>query len=239
MRNGTIPVLLCGGMGTRLRPALKDLPKPLAPVLGRPFLAYLLDQLREAGFSRAVLSTGYKREILSGMIGSEYNGMSIHYIEETSPLGTGGALKWVMGQVRAEEYLVMNGDSYLGLPFNEFLQQPGQGCQALLALAKMEDCSRYGTVSTNDNGKVLQFIEKKGIPEAGDINAGIYRIQGSIQAFFPEGEAFSLERDVFEPLSRSGHLGAIPYDAPFIDIGTPESFKAATSFFKKEGYKDA
>jgi D-glycero-alpha-D-manno-heptose 1-phosphate guanylyltransferase len=236
MNNGTLPVILCGGLGTRLRPALTDLPKPLAPILGRPFLAYLLDQLKDAGFSHAVLSTGYKRDILSGMIGSEYNGLSIQYVEETSPLGTGGALKWVMGQAKADEYLVMNGDSYLGLPFKDYLRQPTNGYQALLALAKVDDCARYGTVSTDESGQVLQFIEKQGIAGPGDINAGIYRIQAGILSRFPPQEAFSLERDVFEPLSRSGHLRAIPYDAPFIDIGTPESLLAAESFFKDAGY---
>ncbi|MEL0119678.1 MAG: sugar phosphate nucleotidyltransferase [Opitutae bacterium] len=239
MSNSTIPVLLCGGMGTRLRPALKDLPKPLAPVLGRPFLAYLLDQLLEAGFTRAVLSTGYKREILSDMIGSELNGISIQYVEETSPLGTGGALKSVMDQVEAEEYLVMNGDSYLGLPFPEFLEFPANQFQALLALAKVEDCGRYGTVSTNATATIQRFEEKKGIPKSGEINAGIYRIQSSMRKYFPRQEAFSLERDIFEPLSKTALLGGISYKAPFIDIGTPESLKAASTFFRQAGYTDA
>ena len=239
MSNRTIPVILCGGLGTRLRPALKDLPKPLAPVLGRPFLTYLLDQLLDAGFQEAVLSTGYKREILADIIGRDYKGMAIGYVEETSPLGTGGALKWVMGQVDADEYLVMNGDSYLSLPFKGFLQHPIQGRQAFLALAKVNDCSRYGTVSIDENGNVLQFAEKQGIQEPGSINAGIYRIQASIAGKFPLQEAFSLERDVFEPLSKASGLGAIAYDAAFIDIGTPESLQAAANFFQNAGYTQA
>src|SRR4051812_36237437 len=171
-------VVLAGGMGTRLRPVVADRPKVLAPVAGRPFLTYLLDQIADAGIQRVVLSTGYLAEQFASVIGGRYRNVSIVYAHEEQPLGTGGAIRFACGFTDAEQIVVMNGDSYCDANLSAYVDWHVDGRHDVsLMLAKVNDTSRYGTVEIDANGRIKAFIEKQPGRIAGYINAGVYLLR--------------------------------------------------------------
>lgn len=226
-------VILAGGLGTRLRSVVSDRPKVLAPVLGRPFLAYLLDQVHAAGFERVVLCTGYKAEMLSETFGDEYAGMRLLYSPEPQPLGTGGALRLCADLLPAGRYsLVMNGDSYCDVDFAEFGAWHRQGgFGASLVLSPVPDVSRYGQVLTRDDGQVLAFEEKRPGGGAGWINSGLYYIPNDWVQEIPAGTPVSFERDVL-PRWIQRSFGGYRSPGAFLDIGTPESYGQTEAFFR-------
>jgi len=223
--------ILAGGLGTRLRPVLFDGPKVLVAVNGRPFLAYLLDQLSDAGVRRVVLCTGYRGEQVREAFGERYGDLELAYSQESEPLGTAGALRLALPLLDTDPVLVLNGDSYCEADLGDFLAwHLAHGSAGSLLLTWVEDASRYGTVDVGDSGIILAFREKAGLAIPGWINAGVYllsrRLLGSILA----GGAGSIERDVFPVWVGQGLKG---YQArvSFMDIGTPESYAQAEAFF--------
>jgi NDP-sugar pyrophosphorylase family protein len=223
-------MILAGGLGTRLARVLPDTPKVLAPVAGRPFLAYLLDALTDAGIRDAILCTGHRADLVEREFGARYQGISLRYSRETQPLGTGGALRQALSLTGADTLLALNGDSFVACDFPAFLAWHREKCfAASLVLAQVADGSRFGTVDANPHAVIRSFVEKNGRAEAGWINAGVYLLSRPLLASLPQGRMLSIEHDVF-PTWVSVGLGGYRSSGAFLDIGTPESFAQAETF---------
>jgi D-glycero-alpha-D-manno-heptose 1-phosphate guanylyltransferase len=231
-------VILAGGLGTRLREAVPDSPKSVAPVAGRPFLIHLLKQLEQAGARRIVLCTGYRSGQVDQEIGSRFEDAEIAYSIEDQPLGTGGAVRlaWQRyGTSDADGWLVANGDSYCDLDLNEFWRDHRRvGLGATLAAVEVTDGSRYGSLVWAESGRLTRFGEKEDGNGARWINAGIYGLMPEFLNGLSAVTPLSLEREAFpEWIARGIHVFA--RRARFIDIGTPDSYRAAQEFFAGSG----
>src|SRR4051794_32314168 len=231
--------VLAGGLGTRLRAAVPDHQKVVAPVAGRPVIARLLDQLAAAGTRRAVLGVGHRAAQVRASLGDSHGPMTLDYSEEAEPLGTAGALRHARALLRSDPVLVLNGDSYVEANLAAFLAwHRAHGAVASVLLTTIPNPSRYGMVETDAQGRVTAFREKaRGEagasprrPAPAAINAGIYLLARSVIDRLGEGAPLSLERDVFPSLIGAG-LYAYPGGGRFIDIGTPESYAEAEAFF--------
>jgi histidinol-phosphate phosphatase family protein len=217
-------------MGTRLRSVVADRPKVLAPVAGRPFLSYLLDQIATTGIRRVVLSTGYMAEQFETAIGGSYRGLEIIYAQEMSPLGTGGAIKFAGGFANADQLLVVNGDSYCDANLSAYADwHLAGGHDVSLLLAKVNDTSRYGTVEFETDGRITAFLEKQPEHKPGYINAGVYLLRRTMLDEIPDG-ASSIERDVFPVWLKTSSIMAWVTDAAFIDIGIPSDYERSHEF---------
>jgi len=223
-------IVLVGGLGTRLRSEVGELPKPLAPVAGRPFLAYLLDRLAETGIRRSILATGYGAAQIEAAIGRRWQDMAIDYSVEPEPLGTGGAIALAARSLLGGEAHVMNGDTFLRFdPAGLERSVRGQGAAMGMALAKVADVSRYGAVEV-EAGRVRRFREKGG-EGAGLINAGSYFLTAEAFTACPSNAAFSFEDAVLRPLAEAGRVAAYVETSDFIDIGVPDDYRLAQSRF--------
>src|SRR5579875_2569407 len=188
-------IILAGGLGTRLRSRLPDLPKAMAPIAGRPFLEILFNQLLRQGCRRIILSVGYRREAILERFSSAFRGVPLHFVVEESPLGTGGAIRLALEHVIDRAVLVMNGDTYLDVDYQALLSRHAAAKRPItIAVTRVEDMVRYGGVLVND-GHVIQFMEK-GRTGAGWINGGVYVLDRSFP--WPEQlpSQFSFESDV-------------------------------------------
>jgi len=228
---GTLALILAGGLGTRIRAILGDLPKTMAPVAGRPFLEHLFAQLRGAGFGEVVLLTGHRSQKLERHFGEGRSvGLRIHYSRESAPRGTAGAVRLAAGRFHAERYLVLNGDSFLGVSLKQVLQHhlrdlSRRPTPATIVATRVDDAGRYGRVEVGESGDVLRFLEKDREQRSGLINAGIYVLERALVESIPRGRQASLEVDVFPRLAGKGLRGMI-VEAPFIDIGVPEDYRS-------------
>lgn len=224
-------VILAGGLGTRLRSVVSDQPKVLAPIAGRPFVCYLLDQVLSWGLTKVVLCTGYLGEQVEQQLGGEYFGLNIEYSREATPLGTGGALRLAADRVASETAVVLNGDSYCDADFGIFYQTHRlREAQASLVLANVSDTHRFGAVRIDADGHISCFQEKGGEGGPGLVNAGVYLIETGLLRRIPRGDPVSLERDVF-PAWIGGRFFGYETTADFLDVGTPESYASAEAFF--------
>lgn len=220
-------MVLCGGLGTRLRSVLNDRPKSMAPVAGRPFLELILRQLHEQGIREVILGTGYRAEQIEQYFQTGADlGLSIQYSREEEPLGTGGALK-LAEKLLSDPVVVVNGDSYVEWNLGEAVAlQAQRGAQAVIVLQAVSDVSRYGSVTINDGGRIMEFVEKRTRTGSGLINAGVYLLQKKILAELPAGSAVSLEREVFPRLLGKAMYGVLSRGI-FVDIGIPEDLARA------------
>ncbi|MHC1745259.1 MAG: nucleotidyltransferase family protein [Syntrophobacteraceae bacterium] len=224
-------VVLAGGLGTRLRSVMPDRPKVLAEVRGRPFLAYLLDQLERAGIRHVVLSVGYLAEQVQRRLGASYGRMKLEYSCESSPLGTAGGLKRSVPLLRSSPVLVLNGDSYCSADLPSFYERHrGSHAEATILLTRMEDVSRYGCVELRNECRIVRFHEKHPEVRSGLINAGVYLLSRALLDMIPPEQEVSLEREMF-PIWITQNIQGVVVNGPFLDIGTPESFMAAEAFF--------
>lgn len=231
---GTTAVILAGGLGTRLRAEVPDLPKVLAPVNGRPFLAYLLDSLASAGLRRAVICTGYRGRQVMDAFGAVYGGgrLDLVYSVEDRLLGTGGALRAALPHLDSDPVLVMNGDSYAEADLHRFhAWHVSSGCRGTIMLVHAEDTARYGRVATDAAGVVTGFFEKACGGGSGWINAGVYLLGRALIESVSEGQVVSLEHDLFPRWVGDG-LGGFRSPGSFIDIGTPASYRRAAAFLR-------
>ncbi len=230
----TTPVLLVGGLGTRIAPVLGDLPKALAPVHGRPFLAYLLDSLADAGFEKTVLATGHLASRLEETFGGEHAGMRLVHVREPEPRGTGGAVAGALEAVPDGDLLVLNGDSWCPIDYGAFARRAAAlGAPAVLLATRVRDASRFGRLRVDKEGVVRAFLEKDGERSPGLIHAGCALVARSLVRSFPSRRPLSLEREIFEPLAGGG-LRAIVVEEPFLDIGTPESLRVSEAVIPVE-----
>lgn len=221
-------LILAGGLGTRLRGVVTDLPKPMAPVAGRPFLEYLLLQLARHGLTEVVLSTGHLAEKVSEHFGSgEQLGLHLSYSRERSPRGTGGAIKLATPLIGGQAVLVMNGDSVVDADLTEVAEgHRERNALATMVLTRVEDTSRYGAVEIGDGGEIERFVEKREGAGAGLINSGVYLLSPQVLQEIPDAERpVSLEREVFPSLVGRGFYGH-SVDGFFKDIGVPEDYRA-------------
>ncbi|HMB93038.1 MAG TPA: nucleotidyltransferase family protein [Rhodothermales bacterium] len=235
-----VAVILCGGLGTRLRGVVDDRPKVLAPVAGEPFLGYLLDHLQGQGISDIVLSTGHLGELVEDYVGSgDRWGVRVRCVREPEPLGTGGALRFVADALDVQEpFLVLNGDTFFSDALSQLVDFHAMRpeAQATLALVEVMQAARYGTVEADPKtGTVTAFLEKQpGRAGSAWINAGVYVLDPSLLSTIPPGRNVSLERDVF-PRRIGRGLYACPFpDATFLDIGTPEDYARASQVLVRE-----
>lgn len=218
-------IVLAGGPGTRLRAIVPDLPKPMAPISGRPFLEILLTMLSRKGFGRVVLSLGHMFTTVVEYFGDQFAGMELVYEIERLPLGTGGAVRRAMSHCDSDHAFVLNGDTYLDLEAGEIeAQWQRQRCPILVA-REVPDTSRYGRLSVV-NGFVVGFTEK-GRGGRGLINAGCYVFPRDIVDRLPEMESFSLETDFLAKNAGVLALQMFISRGRFIDIGVPEDYLRA------------
>jgi D-glycero-alpha-D-manno-heptose 1-phosphate guanylyltransferase len=221
----TAVLILAGGLGTRLREVVGAVPKPLADVAGKPFLWWLLRRLEFSGVSRAYLSVGYRADTIERVMGGG-GSLSLSYIVEDEPLGTGGAIKNALGQIRDDEVVVINGDSLAVFDFGLFLEKArNSDANVVLALAQVNDASRYGTVVADKAGRITAFMEK-GRSGPGIINAGVYWMKRTVLESVPL-RTFSFETDFLAARLSSVPIAGIECVSDFIDIGVPEDYHLA------------
>ena len=221
-------IILAGGLGTRLRGEVKDAPKSMAPVNGRPFLEYQLQQIHAAGLKRVILSTGYLGEQVQAYFGNRFMDMDILYSHEKEPLGTGGAIKLAFSQVKTPYAMIFNGDTLFRINIDMFFQRTIEKlANVSIALRFVEDASRYGSVECDVEGRILSFNEKTNTRKSGLINGGIYLIASRYFRQFDLPEVFSLEKDFFGPQVKEGYFSGQVFDNYFLDIGIPEDYQRA------------
>jgi NDP-sugar pyrophosphorylase family protein len=218
-------LILAGGLGTRLHSLLGDWPKPMAPIADRPFLEYLLLQLKKYGITEVILCVGHKGELIQEYFHQgERWGLNIHYSYERELRGTAGALKLAQEFIQGENFLVMNGDSFVDLDLNVLIGYHRiKKALATVALVKVPNIERYGAVEIDEAGKIVRFVEKGQTKSPGLINGGIYVFQREVLELIPEGRPVSLEHEVFPKLIGRGFYG-LPLQGYFIDIGVPEDY---------------
>lgn len=221
-------VILAGGFGKRLGTLISDVPKPMAPIGGRPFLEILLKRLSEKKFQHIVLSLGYRAEQISSYFKSEYAGMKLDYVVEQEPLGTGGALRLAFSECRGDPVFIFNGDTFIDLEIDDMLQTWKQfGCHPIIVARRVEDTSRFGVMKTDGN-LVTSFCEK-GRSGSGLINAGCYLFSKNILDKYELLTAFSLETDFLVSEVHKTSFVFFETQGLFIDIGIPEDYRTAQS----------
>ncbi len=224
-RDSQTCVILAGGLGTRLREVIDDLPKCLAPVGNRTFLQVQLDCLARVGVTDVVLSLGYGADSVISALECSPLPLPIRYAVEPKPLGTGGAISYILDTFGMDEALVTNGDTYLDGDLSQMLAPLNRKCneQFRMAGVMVSDRFRFGGVQANEAGRVTGFIEK-GHSGAGPINAGLYRL---CRAALPENRsgACSLEKEILPSLVERGSVTLIMVGGAFMDIGVPEDYK--------------
>jgi NDP-sugar pyrophosphorylase family protein len=228
---GIDAAILVGGLGTRLRGVVDDVPKPFAPVLGRPFLFYLLDMLALRGARSVTLCSGYMADFVQEKTGSEWMGMPIHHSIEKEPMGTAGALALAKKFLQSERVLIMNGDTWFEPDFKAFAEA-AEGSEFCIAAAQVPDASRYGALEWDTDGRLISFKEKSDTPASGSINAGVYFVSQNLLASL-RVEPLSLERTVLPALVLERRVKIFQTDAPFLDIGIPSDYAAASGFFER------
>ena len=235
----TEAVILAGGFGTRLQTVVNDVPKPMAPVNGVPFLNYILSYLKHYGITRVVLSTGYLAEKISGFYQEEYCGIAIAYTREDTPLGTGGGIRLALEKCTTPNVLVLNGDSFFDVNITGYVtQHQSHQSDCSLALRKVENAARYGTIDLGGNNRVNAFREKDSIEKEGLINGGVYILNRELFLKLTEAaKPFSIEKDFYEQRLDELQIFGFEHNGYFIDIGIPEDYKKAQHDFKGFAYR--
>lgn len=231
-------IILAGGFGTRLQSVVSDVPKPMAPVNNVPFLNYIFDYLKFFKIEHVVLSTGYLSEKISNCYKDEFKGIRISYTKEETPLGTGGGIRLALEKCTTKNILVLNGDSFFDVDLQAYYPLHIQfNSDYTLALRKVSNASRYGTIKLSDTSAIKEFKEKDGIEKEGLINGGVYILNRELFLSKTKPDvAFSIEKDFFENRLNELHIFGFEYDGYFIDIGIPEDYKKAQDDFKRFKY---
>lgn len=236
-------IILAGGLGTRLRSVVADVPKCMAPVAGKPFLWYLLKYLTKYDVTRVILSVGYLREVIIDWIdkcGDEFP-FSIEYAVETEPLGTGGGIKLALEIAKGSNVAVLNGDTFFDVDLNALYEDHRLYPSTVsIALRPMKDFDRYGRVVLDEVQHTVKSFEEKKYCKEGLINGGIYMIYRDTKLFAGLPGKFSFETEVLEPLSAQERVCGFIHNGYFIDIGIPEDYEKANrelpQLFKSRNY---
>jgi D-glycero-alpha-D-manno-heptose 1-phosphate guanylyltransferase len=221
-------IILCGGLGTRLRPVVADRPKPLAPVQGRPFLHYLISELKKSGIDRLILAVSYLHEQIMNCCGNGAAfGAVIQYAVEPVRLGTAGAVKQAARLGGAEDFLVLNGDTYAQLDYLALVAEHlRQQADLTMALHRSANTERYGRVELDVTGQIVSFAEKSS-EMAGEplINAGVYVMNRRILSLIPGQRKLALETELLPQLLQMGRkIYGYRTTGYFRDIGLPEDY---------------
>jgi mannose-1-phosphate guanylyltransferase len=222
-------VVLVGGEGTRLRPLTETIPKPLIPLVDRPFLHHVLDHLAAHGVETALLSSPYLQDAFAPVLAERSGGPEVTWITEERPLGTGGAIANAL-RGSSGPVLALNGDILTDLDLTALVgAHRERGATATIALTPVEDARPYGLVDLDGDGRVLAFREKPADPGPGLINAGTYVLQAEALSEVPEGVAVSIEREIFPSLIDAGRVVVgFPSSAYWMDLGRPDTYLQAT-----------
>ena len=219
-------IVLAGGFGSRLSSVLPGIPKGMAPVGNRPFLAILLAVLQKRGIDRIVFSVGYKAELIQSHFGYSFQGLELIYAVEESPLGTGGATRAALRMASSNPVFVVNGDTFVELNYEAMYKAHcSAGAKVSIAVARVENTARYGRVAIVA-GRVVGFDEKKRVGP-GVINTGVYLLEKGIFDAYNLADTFSIESGFFTPHLRTLSPLAYETNGYFLDIGVPEDFERA------------
>jgi D-glycero-alpha-D-manno-heptose 1-phosphate guanylyltransferase len=227
-------IVLAGGLGTRLRSVVPDLPKPMAEVAGKPFLWWVLRRLEQQGIGDVYLSVGYKREVIEAYFGAKFGALNVHYVVEDEPLGTGGAIAKAFDAIGGEEAFVLNGDTMTVVEFAELRSAAASDVDLAMAVAELDDVARYGAVDFDATlmRRVTAFREK-GQTGAGFINAGVYLVKRDALKRYPLPEKFSFEQDFLHAHLADLRVSAVPAVSQLIDIGVPDDYALAQTLVPK------
>jgi D-glycero-alpha-D-manno-heptose 1-phosphate guanylyltransferase len=225
-------IILAGGLGTRLRSAVPDLPKCMAPVAGKPFLHFVVQHFLAQGIDRFIFSLGYMHEVILGFLQKNYTAPQIEYVLEDEPLGTGGAIRLACEKASGRHVLVANGDTLFRIDaekLSSFHIQQKADCT--LCLKPMKNFDRYGVVELNKTSNAISSFREKQYYESGVINGGIYALEVNhyLQKNWPA--KFSFEKDYLEKFYAQGKIVGQVQDEYFIDIGIPEDYEKANEDF--------
>ncbi|MBF0380033.1 MAG: nucleotidyltransferase family protein [Magnetococcales bacterium] len=235
-KTGTNPtpyeaVILAGGLGKRLRQSVPDIPKPMAPIGDRPFLAHLLETLVSQGIRRVILSVGYKSNYFIDYFTDSYMGMEIVYAIEERPLGTAGGIQLALNMVKGDRAYILNGDTFFNVPLLQLEKAYNNNDSKLvMAVKSMESCARYGAVQVSNDGRIIGFREK-GQVAGGLINGGVFLLATELRNNL-DG-CFSFETDFLQPNVNKIVMSTVENDGYFIDIGIPEDYFAAQKYLVK------
>jgi len=225
-------VILCGGMGTRLKAIVDDKPKPMAEIDKRPFIDILIGHISTFGFQRFILCAGYKAESIQEYYKNKKCRVEILIEKEQELLGTGGAVKNVRPLIGSNPFLVLNGDSFLDMDLCKFIEfHLGKKALLSIALINAKDTKSYGSIETNSSDRIVKFCEKEEKSQESMINAGIYLFNREIFSLMPSDKNFSLEYDFFPKIVGREFYGYLAKGF-FIDIGTPERYMQAKQLLK-------
>jgi D-glycero-alpha-D-manno-heptose 1-phosphate guanylyltransferase len=231
MPNEYHAIILAGGLGTRLRSAVPDLPKCMAPVAGKPFLQHLIEYLQQAGINHFIFSLGYMHEVILDFLQTNYPNLSYDYVVEDEPLGTGGAIQKACHKCEAKNVLIANGDTMFKADVKKlfsFHLQHHADCT--IALKPMYNFDRYGVVEIDADAHIKTFKEKQHYSE-GLINGGIYIVNKTSLLSLSLPERFSFEKDYLEKYCQAQNMMGLIAEDYFIDIGIPEDFERANREF--------
>lgn len=226
-------IILAGGLGTRLRAAVPDLPKCMAPVAGHPFLYYIIKYYSSQGVDSFIFSLGYLHEVIEKYLKDAFPHLTYKICIEDEPLGTGGAIQKALTIASTNEVLILNGDTLFEVDLKELYRvHQSSAAECTLALKPMSAFDRYGVVTLDANQNVTKFLEKKYF-DKGNINGGVYLLQkeGFSNKSFPE--KFSFEKDYLEKHYNTGLFKGSIHDGYFIDIGIPQDFQKAQIDFAR------
>lgn len=220
-------IILAGGFGTRLQSIVRDVPKPMADIQGKPFLAYLIEYLARQGFNKVLLSVGYKHEIITTFFKKQYNTTTIEYVIEDTPLGTGGAIRESLRHMPGDVAVVLNGDTFFDVALNDMYSfHRKQNTSLSIAVKPMHNFDRYGSIVLDGN-KIITF-EEKTFKKFGYINGGIYIINKSVLDSLDQYKGrFSFEADFLAKIVYTFTPSAFISEGYFVDIGIPEDYKKA------------
>lgn len=214
---------MAGGLGTRLRPAVPHVPKVLAPVGGRPFLAYLLEFASSRGVRRVVLATGHAHAQIEACFGARFAGLAIAYSVEDRPLGTGGAIRQALASVGEEHILVLNGDTFFRVDLAALMADHRRHAPAVtVAIKRVQSAGRFGRVLSRQ-GRLVGFVEK-GSDDPGWINGGVYALRTDVLLDPRLPAAFSFEQHFLEKEPKRLSIRTFPCRGFFLDIGTPDDY---------------
>lgn len=232
-------IILAGGMGTRLKTIISDLPKPMAPIMNVPFLTYQLNYLKHFGIKKVIFSVGYLSEKIIAHYNQSFENISIEYSIEKNPLGTGGGIRMAMSNLNEDLVLILNGDSFFDLDLEQFYNlHLEQKSEFSLALRYVNNSERYGNIEFNSSNQITSFIEKNQLNQSGYINAGVYILSKKLYLQNTKPNInFSIEKDFFEKQLNQLIIKGFEFKNYFIDIGIPEDYLKAQDDFKEFKYK--
>ena len=226
-------IILAGGLGTRLRSVVSDVPKPMAPVNDKPFLHYIVKNLKLQGVEKIILSVGYMSDSITSYFGDSYIGLEIEYAIEKELLGTGGGILNASALINADKFLVLNGDTYFNINIVDMYHcHDKMKADITIAVANASESRRYGTIQIDEKNKIVSFQEKSNIAGTNVVSGGVYIFNKSITEEMQKEVSYpiSIETDIFQNYVSKTNMYAFESSREFLDIGKPEDYMRASKF---------